>query len=134
MKGIKQEYSAKSFSKSTLQGVIRKGFISMEDIDKTSLTEYSKARIKEVIDWQEKEEKHNIDLLFIRDKQVCFLIDSKDKIVFNCIDCTLQGYYNYFINKNNDYKVQDLPNMHPDNLRARGLSVEKIASDKGFTL
>ena len=77
MKGTKQEYSAKSFSKSTLQGVIRKGFITIEDINKTSLTDYSKARIKEVIDWQEKEEKHNIDLMFIRDKQICFLIDKK---------------------------------------------------------
>ena len=90
MKGIRQEYSAKSFNKSTLNGFIRKGFISGQDIDKTRITEYTKNKIAQV----------DFDLLFIRDKQVCFLLDNKNKIVYNCVDCTLQGYFDYFVSKN----------------------------------
>lgn len=124
MKGIKQDITKASFAKSTLKGCIRKGFITSADIEKTKLTSYTIEKIKQV----------DFDLLFVRDKQVCFLLDSKNKIVYNCKDCTLTGYVDYFISKNNDYKVIDLQDVHPADLRARGLAVDKIAESKGFTL
>lgn len=132
MKGIKQDINKTSFSKSTLNGIIRKGFISINDLDKTKLLDYTKSVINQVVDNNKLDCKSV--LLFIRDKNLCFILDNKNKVIYRAADCNLQGYYDYFINKNVDYKSVDIEKAHPDNIRARGLSVEKIASNNGFTL
>ena len=123
MKGIKNSISKESFSKSTLRGVIRKGFITKADLENTSLTDYTKKSIESI----------NYNLLFVRDKQVLFLLNNKDKIVYDC-QSSLPQYLEYFMEKNKDYTKQVLENVHPADLRKRGLSVEKIASDNNFTL
>ncbi len=124
MKGIKQEITKASFSKSTLKGVIRKGFISKADLDKTNLTDYTKDKIKGV----------SFDLCFVRDKNLCFMLNTKTKTIYNCKDCKLNGYFDYFASQNKDWKIEHLENIHPDNLHSRGLGVEKTASQNGFTL
>lgn len=123
MKGIKNSITKESFSKSTLKGIIRKGFITSNDLENTSLTEHTKKAISNI--------KYN--LLFVRDKQVLFLLDNENKVVYDC-QSTLPQYLDYFISKNNDYKVEKLENIMPHDLRKRGLSVEKIASNNNFTL
>ena len=123
MKGIKNSITKESFSKSTLKGIIRKGFITKSDLDKTSLTEHTKKAVENI----------DCDLLFVRDKQCLFCLDNKNKIVYDC-QSSLGGYLDYFVSKNNNYKVEKIDNVHPLDLRKRGLSVEKIASDNNFTL
>ena len=124
MKGIKQEITKASFNKSTLKGVIRKGFITKVDFEKTSLSDYTKKAVESV----------DFDLCFIRDKNLCFLLNTKSKVIYNCIDCRLNQYFDYFVKQNHDWKVVELENIHPANLFSRGLSVEKIASNNNFTL
>ena len=123
MKGVKNSITKESFSKSTLRGVIRKGFITKADLENTSLTDYTKKAIESV----------DFNLLFIRDKQCLFLLDNKNKVVYDC-QSTLPQYLDYFMEKNTDYQKQVLENIHPADLRKRGLSVEKVASENNFTL
>ena len=124
MKGIKQEITKESFNKSTLRGIIRKGFITKGDLDKTSITEFTKSKIKDL----------DFDLCFVRDKNLCFLLNTKSKTIYNCLDCKLTGYFDYFKKQNLDWQVVDLESIHPDNLHSRGLGIDKIASDNNFTL
>lgn len=129
MKGIKNTISKESFNKSTLKGFIRKGFIDYKDINKTLLTDYTKNKINESTDFN----KESV-LYFVRDKNLCFIIDSQNKQVFNIVDCKLSQYFDYFISKNKDYKVVNLNNYLPDNIHARGLGIDKIASQNNFSL
>ena len=131
MKGIKNAIDKSSFSKSTLGGIIRKGFIGINDLDKTKLLDYTKSVINQVVDNNKIDNKSV--LLFIRDKNFCFLLDNKNKVIYRAVDCNVSGYYDYFISKNPDYKSVDIEKAHPDNIRARGLSVDKIASNNNFT-
>ena len=128
MKGIKNSITKESFSKSTLKGIIRKGFITDKDLDNTSLTQHTKSIITHYLD-----SGLSFDLYFVRDKQVLFILDNKNKVVYDC-QSSLGQYLDYFVSKNQDYKVEKLDNVHPLDLRKRGLSVEKIANQSGFTL
>lgn len=129
MKGIKNAITSASFNKSTLRGVIRKGFITDNDLDNTSLTQHTKSAIAHYLD-----SGLCFDLYFVRDKQVVFILDNKNKIVYDC-QSSLSAYFDYFVEKNkNTYTVEKLDNIHPLDLRKRGLSVEKLASQNNFVL
>lgn len=125
MKGIRQAITKDSFKKSTLAGVIRKGFVSGADIDSTKLTDKTKQAIAGL---------SGADLFFVRDKWLCFAMDTKNKVLFCPSDCGLADYAKYFIDKNPDYKVQDIGQVHPADIHARGLAVDKVAQSKGFVL
>ena len=132
MKGIKKAIDKTSFNKSTLKGFIRKGFVGIVDFDKTKLTDYTKSKLTDFIKSQD-EKKKTVDLFFVRDKQVVFCLDTKSKIVYDC-QSTLGAYFDYFVKQNSDYKIEKLENIHPTDLRARGLSVDKLANESGFCL
>lgn len=123
MKGIKKPVEASSFSRSTLRGVIRKGFISASDIEKTSLPQYTRDEIKQYLT--------NKSLLFIRDKQCLFIINEGE--VLFASDISLPQYIEYFKSKNPQYKYIE-KQWTPSDLRSRGLAVEKIAEQNGFSL
>ena len=122
-RGQKNNIDKSSFSMSTLKGVIRKGFISPSDIEKTSLPQYTRDEIKQYLD--------EGSLLFVRDKQCLFVITG-DK-VFYASDISLPQYIDYFMSKNPQYKYIE-KQWTPSDLRKRGLAVEKIAEQNGFSL
>ena len=122
-KGIKKSIEAGSFSRSTLRGVIRKGFISPEDIEKTSLPQYTRDEIQKYLTKK--------SLLFVRDKQCLFIIN-EGGVVF-AGDVSLPQYIEYFKSKNPQYKYTEAQ-WTPSDLRSRGLAVEKIAEQNGFSL
>lgn len=123
MKGTKKPIEASSFSRSTLRGVIRKGFIAPGDIEKTNLPQYTRDEIKQYLTED--------SLLFVRDKQCLFIIN-KEEVVF-ASDVSLPQYIEYFRSKNPQYKYIE-KQWTPSDLRSRGLAVEKIAEQNGFSL
>ena len=123
MKGTKKPIEASSFSRSTLRGVIRKGFVSPSDIEKTNLPQYTRDEIKQYLTKE--------SVLFVRDKQCLFII-SGDKVYFSS-DTNLPQYIEYFKNKNAQYEYIE-KQWTPSDLRSRGLAVEKIAEQNGFSL
>ena len=123
MKGAKKPIEASSFSRSTLRGVIRKGFISPSDIEKTNLPQYTRDEIKQYLD--------EASILFVRDKQCLFVITG-EKVYFSG-DTNLPQYIEHFKSKNSQYKYIE-KQWTPSDLRSRGLAVEKIAEQKGFSL
>ena len=124
MKGIKNSISKESFNRSTLRGIIRKGFITKADFDKTKLTEHTKQVASGL----------SADLFFVRDKNLCFGLDTKNKVIYKVADCALAQYADYVIKQNKDWSVENIDNVHPADLRSRGLAVEKVAESAGFTL
>lgn len=123
MRGQKNTISKASFNRSTLKGVIRKGFISPNDIEKTNLPQYTRDEIKQYL----KKE----SLLFVRDKQCLFIISGSE--VYFSGDSNLLQYIEYFKSKNPQYSYIE-KQWTPSDLRARGLAVEKIAEQNGFSL
>lgn len=123
MKGAKKPIEASSFSRSTLRGVIRKGFISPDDVEKTNLPQYTRDEIKQYLTKD--------SLLFVRDKQCLFIIN-KEEVVF-ASDVSLPQYIEYFKSKNPQYKYIE-KQWTPSDLRSRGLAVEKMAEQNGFSL
>ena len=123
MKGAKKQIEASSFSRSTLRGVIRKGFISPSDIEKTNLPQYTRDEIKQYLTKK--------SLLFVRDKQCLFIINEGE--VLFASDISLPQYIEYFKSKNPQYKYIE-KQWTPSDLRSRGLAVEKIAEQNGFSL
>ena len=122
-RGQKNTINKSSFSTSTLRGVIRKGFIAPSDIEKTSLPQYTRDEIKQYL----KKE----SILFVRDKQCLFIISGDE--VFYASDISLPQYIEYFKSKNPQYKYIE-KQWTPSDLRKRGLAVEKIAEQNGFSL
>lgn len=122
-RGQKNNMDKSSFSMSTLKGVIRKGFISPADIEKTSLPQYTRDEIKQYL----KKE----SLIFVRDKQCLFIISGGR--VFYASDISLPQYIEYFRSKNPQYEYIE-KQWTPGDLRKRGLAVEKIAEQAGFSL
>lgn len=122
-KGIKKQIEASSFSRSTLRGVIRKGFISPSDIEKTNLPQYTRDEIAQYL--------NEASVLFVRDKQCLFIVNKKQ--VFFSSDSNLPQYIEYFKNKNPQYEYIE-KQWTPSDLRSRGLAVEKIAEQNGFSL
>lgn len=113
----------KQFTKSTLRGVIRKGFISPSEIEKTKLPQFTRDEIKKYL--------QEDSLLFVRDKQ-CLLIINGSEVVFS-ENTNLAQYIEYFREKNPQFEYTGA-NWTPEDLRARGLKVEKIAENYGFSL
>ena len=122
-RGQKNTINKSSFSMSTLRGVIRKGFISPSDIEKTSLPQYTREAIKQYL--------KEGSILFVRDKQCLFIISGDE--VFYASDISLPQYIEYFKSKNPQYKYIE-KQWTPSDLRKRGLAVEKIAEQNGFSL
>jgi len=122
-RGLKNSIDKSSFSMSTLRGVIRKGFISPADIEKTSLPQYTRDEIKQYL--------NDKSILFVRDKQCLFIISGDE--VFYASDISLPQYIEYFKSKNPQYKYIE-KQWTPSDLRKRGLAVEKIAEQNGFSL
>lgn len=122
-RGQKNIIDKASFNRSTLRGVIRKGFIAPSDIEKTSLPQYTRDEIKQYLTKEA--------LLFVRDKQCLFII-AGDKVYFSG-DSNLLQYIEYFKSKNPQYLYIE-KQWTPSDLRTRGLAVEKIAEQNGFSL
>lgn len=122
-RGHKKPISASSFNKSTHNGVIRKGFISSEDLKKTSVPQFTLDEIKKHL----KKE----SLIFVRDKQVLFILTGK-----NCVfseDTNLSQYIEYFRGKNPELNYTG-DKWTPSDLKKRGSKAIKEIASKGYSL
>lgn len=124
-RGIKKEIDGSSFARSTLSGIIRKGFVRVDELDKTKLMDLTRQVAGKL----------TVDLLFVRDKWLCFGLDTKTKTIYKINDCQLRQYVDYFIIKNNDWSVVEVDEKtHPADIHARTSGVSKVAVDNGFIL